>query len=240
MARSSKPIIIEAVAAHILQETTVNLLAASIAALALGPLTYRLARRGNAMIAILDGFVFAAIGGIVFVSVLPETMTRGGWATAVFVALGFAGPTAVERLFKRAAKHAHVTALALSLVGLSLHALLDGATLAGGTAGEQLPAAVVVHRFPVGLAIWWLLRPHFGRLVATLVLGLVAAATAGGYAVGPPLVASISSQEPKQSTISISTRTWSCPRCSVGDSKRLEPMRGSRAISASYCGFQNR
>ena len=172
-----------------------NLLAASIAALALGPLTYRLAGRGNAMVAILDGFVFAAIGGIVLLSVLPETMMHGGWATAVFAALGFAGPTAVERLFKRAAKHAHVTALALSLVGLSLHALLDGATLASGTVGgEQLPAAVVVHRFPVGLAIWWLLRPHFGRFVATLVLGLVAAATAGGYAVGPPLVASISSQ----------------------------------------------
>ncbi len=172
-----------------------TLFLASILALALGPLMYQLAGRGHAMLSILDGFVFAAIGGLVLLSVLPETMAHGGWATVVFIALGFAGPALAERLFHRVAKHAHVGALALGLLGLTLHALFDGATLAGDSVGgAKLPTAVVVHRFPVGLAIWWLLRPHFGRLIATLVLALVAAATATGYGVGPPVAAGLSNQ----------------------------------------------
>ena len=122
-------------------------------------------------------------------------MNHGGWVTLVFVVLGFVSPTFAEKLFRRAAKHAHVVALALGLLGLSLHAVLDGAALAGSAfGGDQLPTAVVVHRFPVGLTIWWLLRPHFGNVVAGLVLTLVAAATAAGYGLGPPVAEGLSGQ----------------------------------------------
>ncbi len=164
-----------------------TLLLASIAALLTGPLAYRFARRGTTL-TILDGFVFVAISGLVILSVLPEAIVHGGWMAIVLIVAGFVGPTVAEHLFHRAAKGTHVAALILGLVGLCLHALIDGAALGGGLAlqaGGQLPAAVVLHRLPVGLASWWLLRPHFGTAVASLALAAVAGATAAGYAVGP-------------------------------------------------------
>jgi uncharacterized membrane protein YraQ (UPF0718 family) len=169
------------------------LLLTSILALCLGPLAYRMAGGRHTVLAGLDGFVFVAIGGLVILSVLPESMAQGGWPTVGFVLLGFAGPTVAEHLFHRAAKRTHVTALALGMVGLCLHALVDGAAL-GSTAGAQLTAAVVLHRFPVGLAIWWLLRPHFGLAVPSVVLGLVATATGAGYGIGPAFGESLGSQ----------------------------------------------
>jgi hypothetical protein len=75
------------------------LLLASIAALGLGPLAYRLAGRQHNLLAVLDGFVFVAIGGLVVLSVLPESMAQGGWPTLGFVLIGFAGPTVAEHLF---------------------------------------------------------------------------------------------------------------------------------------------
>ena len=170
-----------------------TLLLASIAALVTGPLAYRFARRGTTL-TILDGFVFVAISGLVILSVLPEAIVHGGATAIVFIVAGFVGPTVAEHLFHRAAKGTHVAALVLGLVGLCLHALIDGAALGDGLAlqaGGQLPAAVVLHRLPVGLAIWWLLRPHFGTALASLALAAVAGATAVGYAVGPALGAEL-------------------------------------------------
>jgi len=169
------------------------LLLISIAALGFGPLAYRLAGGRHTFLAVVDGFVFVAIGGLVILSVLPESMAHGGWPTIGFVFLGFAGPTVAEHLFHRAAKRTHVTALALGMLGLCLHAFVDGAAL-GSAVGAQLTAAVVLHRLPVGLAIWWLLRPHFGPAFPSIVLGLVAAATGAGYGIGPGFGESLSSQ----------------------------------------------
>ena len=170
-----------------------TLLLASVAALLVGPLAYRFAHGRGTALTILDGFVFVAISGLVILSVLPGAVANGGWPAIVFIVAGFAGPTLAEHLFHRAAKGTHVAALVLGLVGLCLHALIDGAALGEGLAaqGAQLPAAVVLHRLPVGLSIWWLLRPHFGAAVASLVLAAVTGATAAGYAVGPALGAEL-------------------------------------------------
>ncbi len=171
-----------------------TLLLASIAALVTGPLAYRFAHRSGTALTILDGFVFVAISGLVILSVLPEAIVHGGWIAIVFIVAGFVGPTVAEHLFHRAAKGTHVAALILGLVGLFLHAFVDGAALGDGLAlqaGGQLPTAVVLHRLPVGLAIWWLLRPHFGTVMASLALTAVAGATTVGYYVGPALGAEI-------------------------------------------------
>ncbi len=170
-----------------------TLLLASVAALLVGPLIYRFAHGRGTALTILDGFVFVAISGLVILSVLPGAVANGGWPAIVFIVAGFAGPTVAEHLFHRAAKGTHVAALVLGLVGLSLHALIDGAALGEGlpAQGAQLPTAVVLHRLPVGLSIWWLLRPHFGAGVASLVLAAVTGATAAGYAVGPALGAEL-------------------------------------------------
>ena len=166
----------------------------SIAALALGPIAYHLADRARSMLTVLDGFIFVTIGGLITLSILPESIRTGGWLSVAFVLAGFAGPTVAENVFRGTAKRTHVAALVLGLVGFALHALLDGVALGEGDAAASvrsgsLAVAVVVHRFPVGLTIWWLLRPPFGARVATLALGSVVGATALGFFLGTPILA---------------------------------------------------
>lgn len=161
----------------------------SILVLFLGPALYRAARSRPGWMSVLDGFLLVAIGGLVVLDVLPETLEQSGWVALLFVILGFLGPTLVEHYFRRLAHSAHRVAILLALLSLGLHALVDGAALWGGFAGPQpgfraLPLAVVLHRVPVGLTIWWLLKPQSGARVASSVLILIAAATAGGYFFG--------------------------------------------------------
>jgi len=70
-----------------------------------------------------------------------------------------------------------------------LHALIDGMALGVTNAHHEyaahgLPWAVVLHRMPVGLILWWLVRPRFGARAAFLVLGIIAVATCVGYLAG--------------------------------------------------------
>ena len=53
------------------------LLFASLLALGIGPLLHQLGRSGNeALLPILDGFVFVSIGGLVLLHILPEGVRR--------------------------------------------------------------------------------------------------------------------------------------------------------------------
>lgn len=173
-----------------------TLLFVSIVTLALGPVAYRMAHRGRAVLVALDGFVFVAVAGLVLINVLPDAISAGGWITLAFVAVGFAGPGVAESMFRQAARPAHLVALGLGLTGLSLHAVFDGAALVNGTGGGgvSLSSAVVLHRFPAGLAIWWLLRPHFRAWVPTAVLAVVAASTVLGFSVGPEVLGRVSGE----------------------------------------------
>ena len=62
----------------------------------------------------------------------------------------------------------------------------QGRTLVG-LAGSQLvhsnnlALAIILHRLGVGLALWLIVQPAFGRRAALLVLSLIAAATVLGY-----------------------------------------------------------
>ena len=47
------------------------------------------------------------------------------------------------------------------MAGLALHGMLDGVALANAH-GHATPLAVVLHRLPEGLTLWWLLRPTYG------------------------------------------------------------------------------
>jgi zinc transporter ZupT len=77
----------------------------------------------------------------------------------------------------------HLATYLVGIAGLLLHAAVDGAVLLSGDAGrgDALAWAVVLHRLPAGLAVWWLARIGFGVRIAWLVLGLLALATIGGY-----------------------------------------------------------
>jgi uncharacterized membrane protein YraQ (UPF0718 family) len=77
----------------------------------------------------------------------------------------------------------------LAVAAVGVHAFMDGAAL-GGTAlgregdGSMLALAVILHRLPEGLVIWWLLQPSRGSWLAAAALGLVAVGTAAGFFFG--------------------------------------------------------
>lgn len=169
-----------------------GLLVLSIVALLIGPVLLGLARRVDPRIRAaaldgVDGFVLATVGALLVVEVLPEAWERSGWPVLVAVTAGLLGPTLLERSLHRAARAVHTAALSLGVVGLALHAGLDGVVLAEGLdhASGSLAMAVLIHRLPEGLTIWWLLSPGYGPRVAGAVLAAVAAATAGGLVFAP-------------------------------------------------------
>ena len=151
-----------------------------VAALGVGPLLYRFFGRSLWALRGVEGFVLGAVGGLVLLHVVPRVMVAaGGWALLAF-AVGFATPMVLHRLHG----HAHDRKLegwvaVLALVAIGTHAALDGAALARGE--EALSLAIVLHRLPAGVFIWWLIRPTYGIRKGALALGLVALATIVGF-----------------------------------------------------------
>ena len=156
-------------------------LAAGLLALLAGPLLLRLSRGGRLLHAI-DGFVVVAVTGLVFVEVLPHAFGAIGWWSVPLAAAGLLLPVRLEGLLRAAAYRVHALAVMLAVLGLVLHAAMDGAALGGAEAGQHgLAWAVVVHRVPVGLTVWWLLRPTQGRGVAIGALAAVILGTLVGF-----------------------------------------------------------
>jgi uncharacterized membrane protein YraQ (UPF0718 family) len=167
-----------------------GLLLASVGALAAGPLLAGPVRRSDALQRFLDGFILVSIGGIVLLAVGPHAIQHRSPLIAVALAVGYLLPTAAERVFHVGVRQTHAAVLLLALLGVALHALLDGAALAQQqhAPGGMLGAGVVLHQLPVSLTAWWLLRAR-ARVVSWGVLGLMALATVAGYAAEPAVAA---------------------------------------------------
>ena len=166
--------------------------ALSVIALVLGPFVYALGQRHPNARQILDGFIFIAIAGIVCVDIIPHAIGTGGVWTIAFLALGLAFPVILERTFHKQLPHAHEVVLVLAAIGLILHAAIDGIALLplDGSASvlhNHLAIGVILHRLPVGMAIWWSVRPNFGTAVAVAVFAVIIAATAAAYFLGAPI-----------------------------------------------------
>ncbi|AGH80065.1 permease [Psychromonas sp. CNPT3] len=156
------------------------LLILSILALFLGPFTYRLLQRQPGWLDLLDAFIFVTISGLVLFHILPEVLHEGGLIVLVLMALGLLAPSWVEKYFHKAAHQAHQMTLFLGVLGLVLHASIDGSALnveMFDHTGWLLALGVLLHRFPVGLTVWWLLRPQYGRLLPLAILSLMSLAT---------------------------------------------------------------
>jgi len=172
------------------ESAEIYLLVLSLSVLAVGPLLHQLARVTGSMLAALDGFVFITIGGLVFLHIVPETYHLTGWPALVAVAVGLVGPGLVEHRLQGLARQAHAVALLLAVAGIGLHAFMDGLALGQGGhehghAGEHmLPMAVVLHRLPVGLMVWFLIRPVYGLRLALATLALIGVATILGFSLG--------------------------------------------------------
>ena len=162
-------------------------LALSIIALLLGPVIYGLSQRNRVARQVLDGFIFITIAGIICVNIIPEALAVGGTLAVVFLVIGIAFPVIMEHGFRGALHEAHVVVLILAALGLIIHATIDGIALLPAQ-GSDLAHAVILHRLPVGMAIWWSLRPSLGTPVAVAAIVTISIATALSYLLGAPMV----------------------------------------------------
>ncbi len=168
-------------------------LLASLAALLVGPLVLE-RTRGPWALAFVDAFALVAVGGLVGAHVLPQSFRLAGWVSAPVLLLGWLGPGLLcGSRFLTGQSGSRVT-LPVALLGIVLHALLDGVALSTLSSGLMSPLAlaVVLHRVSDGLGIWWLARPHYGRPVASFLLATLAAATVVGFAFAQPIAQGVS------------------------------------------------
>ncbi|MFP4600215.1 MAG: hypothetical protein ACLFVJ_18315 [Persicimonas sp.] len=168
----------------------------SIVALAVGPLLFPLAKRQPRLLCGMDGFVLVSIAGLSLLHLMPVALDHAGPLALVTAFLGLLGPF----LFGRGLSHAgqrnvHNIFILIAVAGLAFHAMIDGAALFHGTqhsaghAGEHLElgamvAAVLIHRVPMSLLVWWSLSPRMGKPIAAGALGVLAVATVTGFWVG--------------------------------------------------------
>lgn len=158
----------------------------SVLALVVGPGLFRVFSARQYFFRLMDGFVVVVITGIVILEVLPELLAHHPVAGIILLMLGFAGPTILEQLFHRAARQVHRTALLIGVAGIVAHTIVDGMVLfeSPASGGALLGLGVMLHRLPVGITIWWLMEPRYGKKAAWAVLGLMVVGTVAGFFMG--------------------------------------------------------
>ncbi len=161
------------------------LIAVALAPL-LGPAIYRLLHDRPSAVQLFDNVVCGAVPLLVAWQILPHAWEERNALLILAVTGGFVLPALVERASQAMADETDNFAMAAGLSGLILHALLEGAALTPGTTPPSTPfvAAVILHRIPVSLVIWWLIFPRFGTKKASAGVGSIVIATLVGYGLG--------------------------------------------------------
>ncbi|WP_251359775.1 hypothetical protein [Kangiella sp. TOML190] len=160
------------------------LLILSILAILVGPIALSWFPHSRRLDNFLFSFVLISIGGILLLDIFPALWQQIGWQLLPFALLGFWGPSLIESSFRKAADKAHKLALALGILGLALHSILDGLAIIEDQHNAMVPYAVVLHRLVVGLSIWWLVEPIWGKFRTYSVFALLILATLIGYGFG--------------------------------------------------------
>jgi len=159
------------------------LLLLSIITLFAGPLLFQWVSSSHPLAKTLDRTIVVILIVLVVVLLVPDIIRPLGLSAPGFLIIGYLLPGLLERVIKRAAETLHLLSLYVALIGLMLHAVLDGAGLAGSEMGESssLGAAIILHRFGMGLMLWLIMQPAFGKRIAWATLFAIAAATIIGF-----------------------------------------------------------
>lgn len=160
----------------------------STLALLLGPIIYLAGQKYVVARRVLHFLIVLAIAWIIAVHIVPEALEHGGSLAIAVIIAGIAFPMVLERLFRKATDTAHLVVVAIAALGLLIHAVIDGVALLPGS-GVSLSHAIILHRIPVGMALWWAVQPTYGNAVTAAVFALVILSTAAGFAAGEPVLA---------------------------------------------------
>jgi len=159
----------------------------STIALLVGPFAYALGRHNKVTERALDALIIVAIAWIIGVHIVPDAFQVAGWKALAFLGLGMAFPYALRRIFHLASNAMHTALLFIAAFALVLHAVIDGIALLPGN-GDQLGLAVILHRLPVGMAIWWTFRPAIGTKASIAAFALIILATGLAVYFGGPVI----------------------------------------------------
>ncbi|MFK7743305.1 MAG: permease [Planctomycetota bacterium] len=163
-------------------------------ALAAGPLLVYLLRAHRSSTVALDSFCLITISGFALLHLLPESAEQAGWLVLPLALAGFVLPSVAERTLHHGHPGMRRTVIVLALFGIAAHATLDGLFLNAGAHAHdghshphthELTAwAVILHRIPEGLGIWWIVPRTLGVWAAVMITLASVAATLFGYFVG--------------------------------------------------------
>ena len=155
----------------------------SVVALFIGPLLYQWLRKGGFVAKAFDSVIVVVLLVMMAFVLIPESWESLRYWSVALMFGGYLLPGLLENLIKKAAHTLHLISLLLALAGLALHAMLDGAALTAGNGelAHNLSWAIVLHRFGMGLMLWMMVRPIFGKPAAYGILAFVGVATVGGY-----------------------------------------------------------
>ena len=168
------------------------LIAASAAPIA-GPLLYWALHDHPRAVRAVDGFVYVAVPALLGWQVLHLALEQSTLLVLGAAAAGIAVPSLAEQVSHALHRHTDKLALLMGVSGLVLHALLEGAALVPGEAGvaPAFGVAVVLHRIPVSLVVWWLVRPRYGAFLAAAGVLSIVVVTVAGYALGAEVLEAV-------------------------------------------------
>ena len=133
------------------------------------------------------GFFLIFFGGLVVLFLLGEEVRNLGLAALLLFFAGAITPLVLARGLSKKSLANHATS-ALAISGLLMHTILDGAALASSTLDREFVLAVLIHRLPVGAAVWWIVRARVGRKAALFSMGLLVVFTCLGHWIGNELL----------------------------------------------------
>jgi uncharacterized protein len=161
----------------------------SIAALTVGPLLHAVVTSLRPALDAIDRVVFVAVVALVMWKLIPHAYEEAGWPVFPVAAGAWLTLFLVERALRERAERADEAAALLAFAGFAIHETLDGVALATSatSGGTLLLSALVLHRLPVGLTVWLMLRPLHGNRGALIGIALLAVGTVAGYLAGAQL-----------------------------------------------------
>lgn len=184
-------------------------LIASLVALALGPLLAIGARRYRSSAIVLDAFTLVVLGGLVVLHILPHALEGAGGfallaALAAFALAGLAERSLRSGEFAAGGRVGRRLFFLLTLIGLGFHAIVDGLALTGAVVhgdhvhlpdgashdngGSIMALAVLLHRVPFAIGLWWIVAPLIGARIAILCMLVLGGGTVVGFAMGDTLL----------------------------------------------------
>lgn len=134
--------------------------------------------------------MYFAVPALVALQVIPQAVEERSPVILLLVAAGAIVPSLFERASRLLERYTDDLAILVGMSGLLLHEIVEGAAFAplNSLVDPAFGWAVILHRIPAGLVVWWLVRPRHGIPLAAVAVGSLVVATLAGFLVGNELL----------------------------------------------------